>query len=468
MTTILPVAAVRKVSNEQTLSPDDEGVMRALAQSKLRQNDEVVLLPGAYHSTESMAIKNVVVRLDGDEPGIPSRLFSSWWCHGISAVRLPTEAAERVMGSLGTAEERKALISKLCAAIPNEVTDRDTIVGPSLTVDEDDRDREEWTAGFDTKNCCLGLYTCEEERQTDAAPPGTQRAHRKHYLVCKAGAGRAAQEFSRKMDQASRDGKSLNQALAPNGSPGEEMLRRVALAGRRNRARLILKAAQVLGIGDDIDSVLDHAGHVEGTHKHAILNIDVHCNTLVPTKGNARTDWIYHSGCVPTTNAQGLICANTANLGFVMLHVPNDDASTTSSMLVTNEAYNSLPFSTPRRASTNEVLRMACANEHPDNSWIVQRFAWKNVAERFANARAEEQAFSARVAKVEPPQLWGTHLPESWVQTSARELGVATYCATKLRPELVVLAGTEPEKMRALMRSVTRGGGEASTAAPLW
>jgi hypothetical protein len=457
MTTVLPVAIVRKVAHETTLTAGDEGVLRALSQSNLRPNDEVVLLPGAYHSTESMSVKNVVVRLDGDHASIPSRLFSSWWCHGISAVRLPHLAGEGVMDRIGGKSQRSDLLSKLCAAIPNEVTDRNTTVGPSLAVDDDDRDCEEWTAGFDTKNCCIGLYACDEERQSNGAPPGTQRAHRQYYLVCKAGAGRAAQEFSRKIEQASRDHKSLNEALGPNGSPGEEMLRRVALAGRRNRARLILKAAQVLGVEDDIDSVLDHAGHREGTQKHAILDVDVHCNTLLPTKGGARTDWIYHSGCVPTTSAQGLICANTANLGFVMMHVPSNESSTTSAMMVTNEAYNSLPFSTPRRAATNEVLRMACKSEHPDNSWIERRFAWKNVANRFANTRADEQAFTHRVAKVEPPQLWGTHFPETWVQTSSRELGVSTYCATKLRPELVVLAGTEPEKMRTLMRSITRG-----------
>jgi len=457
MTSTLPVAQVRKVSNESTLTPADETVLRMIRKCDLRMSDELVLLPGAYHSPESLSLKNVVLRLNGDEPGIPVRAFSSWWCHGISAVRVPSAEVEKCILSK-SAQERQAMTKLLCDSIPNEVSDRDVIVGPKLSVDSDERDTEEWAAGFDTKNGCIGLYACEEERQSDGAPPGTQRAHRQYYLVCKAGAGRAAQEFSGKIEHAAREGKTLNDFLTTEG--GEETLRRVAQAGRRNRARLLLTAANVLGIAQSIDSVIDHASALSsgGTMKQAILHIDVHCNTLAPIKGQSRTDWVYYAGCIATGSAQGLICANTANLGFVMLHTADAEGSGSmmSGVLVSNDAHNAIPFGTPRLASTNDVLHMACTNEHPDAFWLAQRFAWKNVASRFANVREAEKLFASRVAHVEPPQLWGTHMAETWVQASARELGVSTYCVTKLRPEMVVLAGTEPEKMRALMRTVTR------------
>jgi hypothetical protein len=46
-------------------------------------------------------------------------------------------------------------------------------------------------------------------------------------------------------------------------------------------------------------------------------------------------------------------------------------------------------------------------------------------------------------------------------------MGVASYIATRLRPELVVLAGTEPAKLRALMRVNLHPQGEGGSTAAI-
>ena len=455
------VSHVRKLSNEleMTMTENDENVIRMLNKCNFGLGDTAYLLPDAQFSEESLSFKNCVFELDGNVPQFPHRAFSNNWCSGVSAVHVPYNIVEDVLMNK-SASERSQILAKLRDRIPNEITDRNVIVGPKLQTDENDRDIEDWTAGFDTSNCCLGLYACEQERQTEGANFNAQRAHKEFYIVCKAGAGRAAQEFSDQLAQYAQESKSLNQVLGPGGILGEEVMRRVSIAARRNRARLLKIAADELGLGNYVDNVIDNAGYVGSVNRHAIVDVDSYCNVLVPadkaqgTQGN----WLYYAGSIPTTQSQGLLSCNTAQLGFLLFHTSEAqfDRLQRTNLLVSNVAYNALPFSTPRDLPTNVALKNACDVANPDNAWIRSRFAWKSASDRLLNTRSTDAQTAEKISKIEPPQLQGTHRPAKWPQTNARELGIITYINTKLRPELVVLPGTEPEKLRSLMRSAAR------------
>ena len=79
-----------------------------------------------------------------------------------------------------------------------------------------------------------------------------------YYLVCKAGAGLAGQTFHARLSAALKSGSTLDEALSDDGTPGAKALRRVAVAAKRNRCRILNIAAQSLGFVC-VDTIGDNA-----------------------------------------------------------------------------------------------------------------------------------------------------------------------------------------------------------------
>lgn len=427
----------------------------------LRPSDEAVLLPGAQRSSEGAWFDNVLMTLDGSDPDVPP-VFKPDWGSGISVVRVSAELAEPLLQS---SEKRQGALQALANAIPNELTGDDD-VGPCLgNSDSTDVQGDNWTAGFDSTTCCVGLYSATEQIPVAGGTEGMTRAHRSYFLVAKAGAGKAGQEFHQKFSSAVSNGTSLDGILIGGGvdasgtSISEGTIHRVNNAGRRNRARLILNAAKVLGLSPDVDSVPDHACAADAQQPVAILMADAVTNTLVrrsvATSDMTETSrWWYYAGAVaPVPISTGAVICSNVTEGMLLVLPPREGEQAH----VRNDANGALPFGSPRIMSTLDAVLCAakahsqCVQEgdegerssctktaHPDGKWVSSHFSWK---------------LAKRTANLEPPQLWGTHAPlgyERWARTA----GLSVYRRLLLMPELVTLAGAEAPIVRAAVAKV--------------
>ena len=72
------------------------------------------------------------------------------------------------------------------------------------------------------------------------------------------GAGLAGQTFHARLSAALKSGSTLDEALSDDGTPGAKALRRVAVAAKRNRCRILNIAAQSLGFVC-VDTIGDNA-----------------------------------------------------------------------------------------------------------------------------------------------------------------------------------------------------------------
>ena len=104
---------------------------------------------------------------------------------------------------------------------------------------------------------------------------------------------------------------------------------------------------------------------------------------------------------------------------------------------------------TSRTASSKELAgrvlkaHTGAGGGHHDREWIRRRFGWKNA--RVAGASTDT---------IEPFAFFGSHAEESFMATFARELGIATLKPIKLRPEMVVVAGVDPGKLRGIVKAL--------------
>lgn len=422
---------------------DDVGDdLRSFLNAHLKTQDEAVVLPGASKSMESAACKGVVFRLKGTEPNVAPEIFGSNWFAGCSIVHV---ASPHIDDMLRDPAARAAALTKLADAIPSEMHDVSLTVGPRLDAagDQSGRDGDEWTAGFDGPACSVGLYAALESRPPSGARSnsGMQRPCESYYLVCKAGAGVAAQTFHTRLMSSLKRGATLDEALAPGGSPGAEALARVAAASSRNRRRLLAVAAQVLGI-HSVDTVSDHTAAPSSTHRLVVPSADIFYNTLVRDDAH----WRYAAGCCDCAVSNGCIVSSNAAEGFIAF----SDSNGLTRVPVRNNVQNCLTFSTPRSATAREAITRASSahkehgavNAHPDASWISTRFAWRS------------KDFGARAARIEPPALWGSHAPEIATKEWARELGVSRLSTIRLQPLLVALSAPEPGKLRVCARAL--------------
>jgi hypothetical protein len=425
-----------------TLDACSVSLRNALLQS-LRACDEAILLPQASKSPESQSFKNVVFRLDGASDSVDPSIFSPAWFTGVSMIRLGESDSRLVDELLSTPESRRRALNRMRSAVRSQVADPSVVVGPPLDCDADERDREgeQWIAGFDSASCFVGIFSAEHSKVPENAPVGTNRVHKRYYLVCKAGAGAAAATFHARFLAACSNNACLDSILEHSSSPGPQALRRLSMSSTRNRARIILSVASSIGL-HEIQSVPDHAAR-SASDRISVCHIEVSANVIRKLDASSRSTWQY-STCVDGPASKGLASLSNAGDGVVLFLTSNGE----SRISLKNDVWGTIPFSSKRISSakdialnlTTEYKRTAC---HPDGDWIRDRFAWTN------------RVFSDGQPDIEPMALWGSHEQEAFVQCFARELGLDSFQAIRLRPELVVSAGVDSGKLRAIVRNLS-------------
>ena len=421
--------------------------LRSSIVDKLRVYDEALILPAAHQSAESGAFKNVVMRLAGHERELRTDVFHPSWFTGVSAIPFPNDIAERL---LADPEKRKRALNALVEAIPSEMASSDVQVGPELDGDHTGADAKPWQFGFDSPSCCVGLYAAQQACAPQVGLQGMDRIHQAYYLVCKAGGGVAAQTFHTRLTAALAKGASLDEALEQGIEPGPQALRRVAVAAKRNRGRILIAAAHALGF-HSIDTIGDQASPDGIPYRTAIAPVDVTINVLRKIDTAQRSVWQYASGCVDAASSLGLLAASNAAQGFLLFTGANGELKVGTK----NSFFDTLPFATPRlctnrQAATDAAKCHRAWNEkvagargddaggaHPDTAWLRERFSWVD---------------RGLGVDIEPLPLWGTFAPEAWLTSWARELGVTQLRTVRLAPEVVALAGVEGAKLRAAVR----------------
>ena len=429
------------------LSLDEiDSKLRAYLLSSLRPCDQCVVLPQASRSVESGSLKNCVLRLSGCDADVNPEIFSSNWFSGVSLLKVPNDKAEAL---LKTPAQRSQSLRSLVGAIPSEMQDAQLQVGPELDGDEEEKDIESWNPGFDGPACCVGLYSASQNKPPEAHQSGMSRVYRDYYIVCKAGAGVAGQTFHARLTSALRDGATLDDALSEKGKPGAGALRRVASAARRNRSRILLMAAEAMGFYG-IDTLGDNASPSGAPHRMVVPDIDSVYNTLTKSEvSGTKSVWQYASGACDAAVSQGMVVSSNVAEGFIAFVGKSGER-----LILKNDAYSCLPFSTPRILSNRDTVfnatdlhKTALKNNasnndpHPDRAWVSTRFGWRS--KDFANG-----------IDIAPPCIWGSHESECFLSEWGRELGVSRASAIHLQPEVVCISAIEPGKLRVASKSI--------------
>lgn len=412
----------------------------------LRSFDEAVLLPQAERREDTGVYKNIVFRLAGSEPGVPVSIFSPKWFTGVSAVRVDGPVVAQILRDPQT---RRAAMERLRDVIPSQIVDSNLQVGPSLDCDESDRDRDEWVAGFDSPGCFVGLYSADHSSAPDSSRRGMDRVHQTAYLVCKAGAGVAGATFHMRFVAALKKGLSLEECLEKGTEPGPAALRRVSMAGSRNRARILDLAGKALGF-QMLDTVPDQSSR--GRYRGAVTQVDVSVNSLRRIEDAPQPVYQYTTA-VDAAVSQGIMSMSNAADGVVLMLSAGGDVRQT----LRNEAHCSVPYSSRRLVKDGDLIveitkehKQAIAHgdwAHPDQDFVRDRFVWKNRTFEGLEAVASK-------ADIEPLALWGSHDREDYLSRFARELGVAQCQIVRLRPTAVCLAGVDSGKLRAALRNI--------------
>ena len=443
--------------------------LRSALLGLLRPCDVATLLPGAHLSPESQQIKNVVFDIDGNEPNVPYQLLNPDFGHGIAVIRLPKEAAESLFASQEAREHSLKKLSESCLNLLAEnPSTKDVHIGPMLSSSSSrDVEGDVWQAGFDSSNCAVGLYTSIETAVPVGCTEGCAYPVTTYYLVAKAGSGRAGQELSSKLMANIAKGTSLN-GIFRNGEVTMGELTRVYQAGRRNRARIILQAAEKLGIAMDIETSTDHTSCEEAQGQQvSILLVDSMTNVLecvlpsmsindvtVTDPEHDEAQWRYYAGCISPHRSQGLGCCSTASEGMTLFFDPVDEASVCSSQYV---AHPVLPFGSSRVYGNVETLLQSATTmatpdlenpdsalkKHANDAWIRSHFTWPQNHLRLKT----DEVTRAIVESLVPAVLLGTHTRldhASFVHT----LSIGRMRTVSLYPELVYLAGTEYARIR--------------------
>lgn len=409
----------------------------------LRTLDEAVLLPCAERCEASGTYQNVTFRLDAREKDVPIEIFSPEWGAGASAVRVDGAWVDQLMRD---PRARHEALKKLNEAIPSECFDSSVQVGPELDGDESDRDKAEWTAGFDGTGCFVGLFCAEHSRAPDPTKPGMNRCHSTTYLVCKAGAGQAGATFHSRLAAALRTGVSLTEALDKVGTdasgPGPAALRRVSRAGSRNRARILMMAGDALG-APMMDSVPDQSSC--GRYRSAVTHFDVAVNHLRKIEDTQHAHVFQYSTGTDAAVSQGLMSMSNLADGVVLFLSDTGEVSRN----LRNDAHSTLPYASPRLIGDRELISKVVteykqhgSKAHPDGAFLRDRFVWRN------------RQFGTNDADLEPLPLWGSHDTEQFFAKFARELGVDKSQVVRLRPVAVCVSGLDFGKLRGALRSL--------------
>jgi hypothetical protein len=427
-----------------------------------RSTDEVLVLPSAYVSAESKLPKNVVFKLDGKARDLSPALFSDQLFAGVSVVTLDAAEVEKLL-RLQRSAKRGETLAKLAAAVPSELENPDLTVGPQLDGDARDRDLDDWVPGFDSAACAVGLYTALESTcpLRGKAAPGFARAATSFHLVCRAGAGVAAAQFLTRLTTQLAKGVPLGACLDEGGEPGAAALRRLSKAGERNRARILLLAAEALGLSSAVRSIGDTAAVPGSSARGAVTTATCSINSLRSMDLKGESWFLYASGCCDAAFASGGVVASSGPAdGFLLLRAADALAGgkgKTQRVLI-NEAYSCIPFASQRLQSARKLVveiadkyRAAALagrradSVHPDAAWLRHHFAWNNVS------LEDETSAVFDASAYEPLAMWGAFDVDGFL-AYARELAIADHTKTRLRPELVAVAGVPPAKLRLISR----------------
>ena len=396
--------------------------LRSAIASALRLTDEAIVLPSASRSDESGSYKNIVFKLRGDEENLDPGIFECDLFTGLSAVAVDAADAARILGN------RKASAETLANAIPSELADAELAVGPALDGDAQDRDAKPWICGLDGTSSFVGLFSAGQLKAPELGAVGMSRVHQTFFLVAKAGGGAAVSTFQARLSAALKSGKSLDRIFDADGVLGGGALRRAAAAGSRNRAMILAKAGALLGI--HVDSLNDSASAEGSPQRVAIPVVDVSTNVL--RKDGAM--WQF-STCCDSAVSTGLCSLSSATEGLTLFC----DREASLKVSVKNDAGDCVPFATPRNKGPRALVMRAAEETHPDAAFVNERFAWVEKA-------------VGQKQKITPPSLWGSHMPENYLASWARELGLAGLQPLRLRPEAVAIAAAEPSKLRAVAK----------------
>jgi hypothetical protein len=409
----------------------------------LRSLDEAVLLPQAERRDDTGTFKNIVFRLAGNEADVPISIFNPSWFSGVSAVKVSGSFVNKILNDPAA---RAAALARLKDAIPSETADSSLHVGPALDCDETDHDKTEWTAGFDSPSCFVGLFSADHSTAPDPTKRGMNRTHQTTYLVCKAGSGIAGATFHARLIAALKKGGTLENCL-DRGEPGPAALRRVTMAGSRNRARILMMAADALG-APTMDSVPDTSSR--GKYRCCVTSLDVNVNCIRKVEDAVSRPTFQYTTAVDAATSQGLVSLSNAADGVVLLLSSSGEVRQT----LRNEAHSTLPCSSTRITSDTDLIASivkeykdaAKHNEeaHFDSEFLRSRFTWKNRS--FPGTEGAPD--------IEPLSLWGSHEAENYLSRFSRELGVATCQVVRLRPAAVCLAGVDSSKLRAAVKSI--------------
>ena len=149
--------------------------------------------------------------------------------------------------------------------------------------------------------------------------------------------------------------------------------------------------------------------------------VDVSVNVLLQER---RTRSSTSTARASATVSQGLLAMSNLADGVVLFLSENGDVR----QALRNEAYSSLPFSSPRLVSDRDLTatvvkeyKAAAKRNEPanvDHAFLRDRFTWKN------------RQFSPTDADIEPLALWGSHDREGFTSLRRAWGAKARWCGS--------------------------------------
>ena len=407
-----------------------------------KTSHKALMFPDAHQSPESQLFKNMVFQFNGSAT-VPVSVFSDDWSHGVSGMRVNDISAKRFFEM--TDVQRGECAQQLANLIPNELRQPSIEVGP-LMQSSGAADTSPWVAGFDASNECVGMYVTDEVRKHPSGLTGIDRVHRTLYLISKTGSSRAGQEFHVRFTNALREGKTLNEIESLS-----EDMRRLHQVARRNRCRLLYKAAVALGIENDVSSTSDHTAHDDDFAVRVVVpEFDIHSNLLYHDDMDVSQPWFYYAGAVNGHVSQGVLSVSNMTDGFILFRKTIDGELGAQ---VRNGLFNSIPFGSKRLTSvldtyTSAIKKLGDSSlKHPDTDWINNRFAWMGL-----DSNRDKGVINAY-----PAPLWGSHKRLTWSTHPSPTFNLHEFEPAHLQPFCVAISGTERMKLKALTQHISNG-----------
>ena len=173
---------------------------------------------------------------------------------------------------------------------------------------------------------------------------------------------------------------TLEDCLERGTEPGPAALRRVSMAGSRNRARILELAGKALGF-PMLDTVPDQSSR--GKYRGAVTQVDVAVNSIRRIEDAQQPTYQYTTS-VDAAVSQGLMSMSNAADGVVLMLSAGGEVRQT----LRNEAHCSIPYSSRRLVKDGDLIVSVTKEHkdairhgdwaHPDNEFVRDRFVWQN------------------------------------------------------------------------------------------